>query len=66
MKTDYLELFRLARAARKSVRIQNVSPAPSQGSRNIFKEDQVAIEAAAQKHGFLTIQKGKTVLYSAL
>ena len=35
-----------------SVLIQNVNPSPSQGSRNIFKEDEKEIVVAARMNGY--------------
>lgn len=32
--------------------IQNVNPSPGQGSRNIYREDEVKILAAARKYGY--------------
>lgn len=43
--------------------IQNVNPSPSQGSRNIFKEDKDFILAAAKKHGYRQMDSGKVVSF---
>lgn len=46
--------------------IQNVSPSPSQGSRNIFAEDKKEILAAAKQFGYRTIYSWKIVSFIKL
>lgn len=51
MKINWYKAF--AEAGRSLI-IQNVNPAPSQGSRNIFSEDYEEIMVAARKYGYST------------
>ena len=61
MKQDWDKIF--CEAA--SLSIQNVNPAPSLGSRNIFKEDKNEIINAAKKYGFKIVgdEKDKVVAF---
>ncbi len=42
-----------------SISIQDVNPSPSQGSRNIFEDDEKEIMKAANKYGYKTLGKSK-------
>ena len=45
-----------------SLSIQNAKP-PHESARNIFKEDEREIMAAAAKHGYRIVSKGKVVSF---
>ena len=69
MKLNWDEIFRdthLNSWPTAGLSIQNVNPSPSQGSRNIFKDDKDEIMAAAKKYGYQIVSEpnAKVVTYS--
>lgn len=46
-----------------SLMIQNANPSPSQGSRNIYKDDEKEILSAAKKHGYRLFISGQKMSF---
>lgn len=65
-QSDWDEIFRdghLHSWPTASLCIQNVNPSPSQGSRNIFKDDRKMIEAAAKSKGYRQCNAGGPIIH---
>ena len=59
---DWKLQFRSARDRGCGVAVQNVSPSPSQGSRNIYEDDEKEILAAASEFGFVKVEGPRKII----